>query len=242
LSWGGQGLRVRRRGRLVLDVAVAFEPGAVTAVLGPNGSGKTTLLTVLAGLLDAESAVDGTEGWHEADWARQVASVFPGVPDLPFCVEEVLLSSRFPDGSRWVDPSHESRAELEALLGRLEVFTDVRAGLGRAYAELSEGERQLVDVARGVLQRTPVLLLDEPTSSLDLRHRLLVLQLLRDEAARGRTVGVSLHDLREASSADRVVVLSRGILEASGPPAVLTPELLARVWGVVPLSQGYGLL
>ncbi len=241
MTWGGE-LRVRRQGTLVLDVSVALEPGILTAVLGPNGSGKTTLLSVLAGLLDAEAPIDGTRGWHEADWARQVASVFPGVPDLPFCVEEVLLSSRFPDGGRWVDPSDEARTELAALLGRLEVFPDVHSGLDRAYAELSEGERQLVDVARGVLQRTPVLLLDEPTSSLDLRHRLLVLQLLREEAARGRAVGVSLHDLREAASSDRVVVLSRGRVEAAGPPTVLTPDLLARVWGVAPLDQGYRLL
>lgn len=241
MTWGGE-LRVRRQGKLVLDVSVALEAGAVTAVLGPNGSGKTTLLSVLAGLLDGERSLEGTSGWHEADWARQVASVFPGVPDLPFCVEEVLLSSRFPDGGRWVDPSDEARSELSELLTRLEVFPDVRAGLDRAYAELSEGERQLIDVARGVLQRTPVLLLDEPTSSLDLRHRLLVLGLLRDEASRGRTVGVSLHDLREASSSDRVVVLSRGRVEAIGSPAVLTPDLLARVWGVAPSDQGYRLL
>jgi ABC-type cobalamin/Fe3+-siderophores transport system ATPase subunit len=226
----------------VLDVSAVLEPGAVTAVLGPNGSGKTTLLKVLAGLLEAESPVEGTLGWHEADWARQVASVFAGVPDLPFCVEEVLLSSRFPDGGRWVDPSHEARSELVALLARLEVFFDPRAGLDRAYAELSEGERQLVDIARGVLQKTPVLLLDEPTSSLDLRHRLLVLGLLRDEAARGRVVGISLHDLRETASADQVLVLNQGRTAASGPPSVLTPELLARVWGVKPEGLGYRLL
>lgn len=241
MSWGGK-LVVRRSGRVVLDVEVALEAGAVTAILGPNGSGKTTLLKTLAGLLEPEIPLPGTLGWSERDWARRVACVIPEVPDLPFCVEEVLLSSRFPDGGRWVDPSHESRRELVALLERLEVFADVRAGLDRAYAELSTGERQLVDIARGTLQSADVLLLDEPTSALDLRHKLLVLKLLADEAARGRTVGVCLHDLREADSAHRVIVLRSGAVVARGTPQVLTPELLAAVWGVLPVETGYRLL
>ena len=242
MSWGGRGFKVVRGGRVTLDAAVFLEPAQVTAILGPNGSGKTTLLKTLAGLLDAGSPVEGTHGWREPEWARRVACVFGEPSDLPFCVEEVLLSSRFPDGGRWVDPSHESRQVLLALLNRLEVFPDARAGLDRAYAELSAGERQLVDVARGVLQRSDVLLLDEPTASLDLRHRLLVLRLLQDEARKGRTVGVCLHDLREAAGSDRVIVLRQGRVAADGTPQVLTPALLADVWGVVPVATGYRLV
>jgi iron complex transport system ATP-binding protein len=242
MSWGGRGLAVNRSGRSVLDVSVWLETRQVTAILGPNGSGKTTLLKTLGGLIEAQRPVDGTQGWTEPDWARQVASVISETADLPFCVEEVLLSSRFPDGGRWVDPSLESRDELIALLRRLEVFPDAAAGLSRDYAELSTGERQLVDIARGVLQRTEVLLLDEPTSALDLRHRLLVLALLRDEAQKGRTVGVCLHDLREAAAADRVIVLHRGRVVAEGAPEILTSELLASVWGVIPSDAGYRLL
>lgn len=248
--WGGESITVRRGGRRLLDaVTLWLEPGKVTGLLGPNGSGKTTLLRVLAGLDRPQEGWVGTAGaasWREPEWAATVSCVLGAVPeDSPFCVEEVLLSARYPEAQRWLDPSEDRRRPLMELLDRLEVFPDgARAGLERAYATLSDGERQLVDLIRGLHQPSPVLLLDEPTSALDVRHRLLVRRVLRDEAARGRTVVLSLHDLAEAQDGlDRAAVLHRGRLEAHGPAAeVLVPELLARVWGVAPEGAGYRLL
>jgi iron complex transport system ATP-binding protein len=249
--WGGVGLGVVRGGKRLLDgVSVELAPGKLTALLGPNGSGKTTLLRVLSGLLEPEEGhllESATRAWGEPDWAQTVACTLGSPPDdLPFCVEEVLLSSRFPDGGRWVDPSPELRRPLVDLLVRLEVFAEgPEVGLGRAFSTLSAGERQLVHVARAVLQRTPVLLLDEPTSALDLRHRLLVLRLLAEEAReRGRTVCLSLHDLAGVNeSFDAAVVLHRGRLVASGVPReVLTDERLAAVWGVTSSKEGLRLL
>lgn len=250
-AWGGTGISVIRGGKRLLDeVTLTLEPGRLTALLGPNGSGKTTLLRVLSGLLAPEEGglLDPqTRFWSELDWARTVACTLGSAPDdLPFCVEEVLLSSRYPDGGRWVDPSPERRLPLIDLLGRLEVFADgPEAGLARAFSTLSAGERQLINVARAVLQKTPILLLDEPTSALDLRHRLLVLNLLSEEArTRGRTVFLSLHELAEVNETfDAAVILHRGRLVASGRPReVLTSERLAAVWGVRATDEGLRLL
>lgn len=250
-GWGATDLVVRRGSKSLLDrVTVHLHPGTMTALLGPNGSGKSTLLKVLAGLLVPDEGIlaEGrTSAWREDDWARAVAcSLEPVLDDIPFCVEEILLSSKFPDGGRWLDPSPERRLPLIALLSRLEVFAEgAEVGLERAYATLSTGERQLVDLCRAVLQQTLVLLLDEPTSALDLRHRLLVTELLRDEAeVRGRIVVQSLHDLGEVGPAfGQALVLHRGRLVAFGAPAtVLTGELLAQVWGVAPGTHGFRLL
>jgi len=116
--------------------------------------------------------------------------------------------------------------------------------LDRTYATLSAGERQLVDLVRGIYQDGPVVLLDEPTSALDVRHRLLVRSLLASEASRGRVVALSLHDLAEARDGiDDAVVLNRGRLAAAGPSSeVLVPDLLAQVWGVAADQDGFRLL
>lgn len=250
-GWGAEGITVRRGPKTLLDaVTLRAQPGTMTALLGPNGSGKTTLLRVLAGLITPdEGTVAGgmTRKWKEDDWARVVACALdPALDEIPFCVEEVLLSSRFPDGGRWLDPSAERRKPLVALLDRLEVFPEGGlAGLDRGYSTLSAGERQLIDVARAVLQGTRVLLLDEPTSALDLRHRLLVAALLAEEARdRGRTVVLSLHDLGEVDEAfGAVAVLHRGRMVAAGSPReVLRDDLLAQVWGVAPVAGGFRLL
>lgn len=245
-SWGVENVTVIRGGSPVLEeVSVTFAPGRITNVVGPNGSGKTTLLRVVAGLeAPKRGRVLGADpNWREPDWSRTVACVLgPVSVELPFCVEEVLLSSRYPDGGRWLDPSETLRGPILALLERLEVFAEgPRRGLERTYSTLSAGERQLVDLVRGVLQATPVLVLDEPTSALDLRHRLLVQGLLADEASRGRTVIESLHDLGHLPEGD-VAVLHRGRLVAFGGGEVLDPALLARVWGVVPGERDYRLL
>lgn len=244
--WGVEGVTVVRGQTTVLEnVSVTFAPGRVTRLVGPNGSGKTTLLRVISGLETPQKGrVLGPDpSWRESDWARAMACVLgPVSVELPFCVEEVLLSSHYPDGGRWLDPSETLRGPMLDLLGRLEVFAEgPRRGLERTYSTLSAGERQLVDLVRGVLQDTPVLVLDEPMSALDLRHRLLAQGLLAEEASRGRTVIESLHDLRHLPEGD-VLVLHRGRVAAAGTAEVLNAALLARVWGVVPSEDGYHLV
>lgn len=249
-GWGGEGMVVRSGNRHRLDhVTVWFPAGAVSVLLGPNGSGKSTLLQVLGGLVrpDAGLVAEGTvQGWREAQWSRQVSAAgFSEPQDVPFCVEEILLSSEFATAGRWVDPSPQRRARLVDHLEQLEVFSEgTTVGLQRDYTTLSAGERQLVSVLRAVLQATPVLLLDEPVSALDLRHRLLVHRLLATEAKKGRTVILSLHDIDQIDAeVNHAVVLCRGQKVADGPPrTILNEELLKSVWGVAPSPQGYRLL
>ncbi len=127
----------------------------------------------------------------------------------------------------------ESGEDDEAVAEALRL-TDTEALTGRRFTELSGGERARVSLARVLAQRTPVVLLDEPTAALDLRHQEDVMAIARSLAAAGRTVVTVLHDLSLAAAwADRIAVLSRGELVAAGPPAeVLTAELIGEVYGL----------
>lgn len=247
--WGVERVFLRRGSRTILhDVSVRFSAGSVSGVIGPNGTGKSSLLRVLSGWDRPSSGwVLGDERaqWREPAWAERVSAVIGGIDlGLPFCVEEVLLSAWFPLSRRWLDPSSERRNQLCDLLAKLELFPeDPESGLERTYSTLSAGERQLVDLARGILHPGRVLILDEPASALDIRHRLVVRRVLREQAQAGRLVIMSLHDLNEAKDElDHVVVLHRGAVATAGDPGVvLTSEILKTVWGVEPMEKGYRL-
>ncbi|MBB1253041.1 heme ABC transporter ATP-binding protein [Streptomyces sp. OF3] len=224
---------VRLGGRLVLDgVDLAANAGEVLALVGPNGAGKSTLFAALAGDVDVERGgvwVCGrpAEQWGAAELALRRA-VLPQSSSLafPFTVAEVVAMGRAP----WAGtPAAEddSRAVAEAMAA-----TEVEGFAERPFSALSGGERARVSLARALAQRTGLLLLDEPTAALDLRHQELVLRICRRRAAAGDAVVVVLHDLGLAAAyADRVAVLSGGRLVADGPPAsVLRAELLSEVY------------
>ncbi|MFI6386916.1 heme ABC transporter ATP-binding protein [Nonomuraea sp. NPDC050547] len=212
---------------------LAVFAGEVLALVGPNGSGKSTLLSVLAGDVRPRAGAVHLDGRPVAAWtARELAlrrAVLPQRLDLafPFTVEEVVGMGRAP----WArTPGEEQDAQVvEAELER----ADVARFRTRAFQELSGGERARVGLARVLAQRTPMLLLDEPTAALDIRHQEAVLGLAGERARAGDAVVVVLHDLALAAAhADRVAVLSEGVVRACGTPArVLGEELLSHVYG-----------
>ncbi|MCZ9352090.1 heme ABC transporter ATP-binding protein [Streptomyces mutabilis] len=228
-----EGVRVRLGGRPVLDgVDVTVRAGEVLALVGPNGAGKSTLLGVLAADVPAVEGGVRVHGRPVADWtAPELAlrrAVLPQSASLsfPFPVEEVVRMGRAP----WAgtDLADEDDAAVAEAMAR----TEVTGFAGRPFSALSGGERARVALARVLAQRSPLLLLDEPTAALDLRHQELVLRLCRERAREGDAVVVVLHDLALAAAyADRVAVLRAGRIAADGPPArVFSEELLSDVY------------
>ncbi|WP_370418910.1 heme ABC transporter ATP-binding protein [Streptomyces sp. QH1-20] len=228
-----RGVRLRLGARTVLDgVDVRVAAGEVLALVGPNGAGKSTLLAALACDLTPESGevrIDGRPAltWSAGELALRRA-VLPQSAALsfPFAVEEVVRMGRAP----WAGTAAEDEDE-EAVRAAMAV-TEVTGFAARPFSALSGGERARVALARVLAQRTPVLLLDEPTAALDLRHQELVLRICRERAAAGAAVVVVLHDLGLAGAyADRVAVLHEGRVAADGPPGrIFAPELLGRVY------------
>jgi len=217
---------------------VSFELGAgeVLGLAGPNGAGKTTLFRVATRVLRPDRGEIRLEGTPIAALSRRALArriaVVPqdvGVP-FPFLAGEVVLMGRAPHRS---GVGFESAADVESAQ-RCLACVGIEALADRSMIELSGGERQLVLVARALAQEPDVLLLDEPTAHLDLRHRAVVLERVREFAAAGGAALVVSHDLNLAArSCGRLALLADGVLAACGPPAeVLRPQLLRRVFDV----------
>ncbi|MYZ39884.1 MULTISPECIES: heme ABC transporter ATP-binding protein [unclassified Streptomyces] len=228
-----RGLHVRLGRREVLaGVGLVARAGEVLALVGPNGAGKSTLLAALAADLppgQGEVRIDGRPAyeWSAPELALRRA-VLPQAAALafPFPVEEVVRMGRAP----WAGTPLED--EDGSAVAAAMAATEVTAFAGRPFSALSGGERARVALARVLAQRAPLLLLDEPTAALDLRHQELVLRICRERAAAGDAVVVVLHDLGLAAAhADRVAVLHNGEVAAEGPPAeVFRDGLLSRVY------------
>ena len=235
-----EGVTVLYRERAALhDIGLQIDAGERVAVIGPNGAGKSTLLRVVAGLLrPAAGSVElGGVRLDRLDRlavARRLA-VVPQLPTLPFAtsVEEVVALGRLPHEHPVRGMRPGDRAAVAAAIDRV----GVGHLLGRDARELSLGERQLVLLAMAVAQDAPVLVLDEPTVHLDLRHQVEVMELVGDLNTRdGTTILAVLHDIGLAAHFfPRLVLLDRGRIVADGPPAdVLTPERIREVFGVDP--------
>jgi iron complex transport system ATP-binding protein len=240
LAYGDAGPRPGPERRAALrGVDLRIMAGEGLALVGPNGAGKSTLLRCITGLLRPDRGsvtLDGipVEELTRSTIARRVA-VVPQQVDLPFAmrVEEVVALGRIPheDPLRGLRPAdHDAVARAMARVG-LDGFS------GRDVRRLSLGERQLVLLATALAQEAPLLLLDEPTVHLDLRHQVATMELLRGLAAgEGTTVVAVLHDLHLAAHFfPRIAVLHEGRIVADGPPReVLTEGLVRDVFGVDP--------
>ncbi|MFF1960169.1 heme ABC transporter ATP-binding protein [Streptomyces sp. NPDC058220] len=228
-----RGLGVRLGQRHVLSgIDLVARAGEVLALVGPNGAGKSTLLAALAADLRPDRGEVRIDGRPAHDWsAPELAlrrSVLPQAATLsfPFPVAEVVRMGRAPwAGTALEDEDGSAVAEAMAA-------TEVTEFAARPFSALSGGERARVALARVLAQRAPLLLLDEPTAALDLRHQELVLRICRQRAAAGDAVVVVLHDLGLAAAhADRTAVLHDGRIAAEGPPAeIFRDDLLSRVY------------
>ncbi|AOS66076.1 heme ABC transporter ATP-binding protein [Actinoalloteichus hymeniacidonis] len=227
------GVGVRLGGASVLSgVDVDVRAGELLALVGPNGAGKSTLLAVLAGDRRPHAGTvrldeQPLDGFSAAELARY-RSVLPQHITLsfPFSVLDVVRMGRAPWRSI-ATPTEDEAAITEAM-----TRTGVTDFVDRPFNALSGGERARVALARVLAQQTGIVLLDEPTAALDLRHQEAVLTVARERAAEGDAVVVVLHDLGLAAAyAHRVAVLAEGNLVACGTAAeVLTPELLSEVY------------
>jgi iron complex transport system ATP-binding protein len=222
---------------IVPGLSVSVPPGRITVIVGPNACGKSTLLRAMARLLVPSAGAVLLDGRSIQETpTREVASVLGILPQSPTAPEGITVSDlvargRYPHQGwfrRWT--AEDDEAVAQALLS-----TDVLELADRPVDELSGGQRQRVWIAMALAQRTDILLLDEPTTFLDVSHQLEVLDLLVDlNRERGVTMVAVLHDLNLACRyADHMIAMKRGRILAEGRPVdIVTQELVGEVFGM----------
>ncbi|GIF23084.1 iron complex transport system ATP-binding protein [Actinoplanes tereljensis] len=231
-------LRLAYPGRIVVDeLDLDLPTGRITVIVGANACGKSTLLHALARLMPPAAGCVRLDGQaiHSLP-TRQVArqvGILPQSPVTPagLTVVDLVSRGRSPHQTWWRQWSTADEAAVTAALAA----TDMTALANRPVDELSGGQRQRAWIAMAVAQETPVLLLDEPTTFLDLSHQIDVLDLVVDLNRRdGRTIVMVLHDLNQACRyADHLVAMKAGRIVTQGDPAtVITPEVVSDVFDV----------
>ncbi|MGW7071489.1 ABC transporter ATP-binding protein [Streptomyces sp. NPDC054855] len=227
---------------VVHELELAVPDGKVTVIVGPNACGKSTTLRALGRLLKPKSGAVLLDGDALAKLpTKKIAQQIGLLPQTPVAPEAITVADlvargRQPHQHWWQQWSDEDERAVTEAMER----TDVAVLAGRSVDELSGGQRQRVWIAMAIAQETDILLLDEPTTYLDIAHQVEVLDLVRQLAAdtpdggRGRTVVVVLHDLNQAARyADHLVAMKQGRIVAEGAPDdVVTEDLVREVFGL----------
>lgn len=238
----GIGYSYDRRPALT-DVSAVIESGVLTGIIGPNGSGKSTLLRIIGSVAKPDAGKVLYEGADISTMppmhrARMVGAVLQDAgAQFGFTVRQVVEMGRFPHrGLLGRTDAEDRRAVAEAM---------ERAGVlqlaDRPVTALSSGERQRAFIARALAQRPSVLLLDEPTSHLDISYQLEMMQMLKSLAQSGTTVAIVMHDLNLAGLyCERLIAMKQGRIAASGSvDEVLTPENILEIYGVRTLVENH---
>jgi iron complex transport system ATP-binding protein len=224
------------------DATFELPPTGFVTIAGPNGAGKSTLLGILAGLRHpyiGACTYRGTEvrRWRRRDFAKQVAFLPQSIKlEFPFTAEQVVFMGRAPYADGWFESQQDHDAVARAM-----TTTDTTPFIGRDFRSLSGGEKQRVVLASALAQEPETLLLDEPTTFLDLKHQLAMYKLLSSLSKRLLVIAVT-HDLNLALRfSDLVIVMDAGRIATLGPPnEALAPALIDRVFGVnVQLRDGW---
>ena len=217
------------------DISLELAESEVLGIVGPNGSGKTTLIRCMNNILKPRQGsiiINGNEirGLSRMEIARHIGYVPQSSEHFfPTTVFDTVLMGRRPHAS-WRSSEHD----LDKVIEILELLGLEDLAL-RNFGELSGGQQQKVLIARALAQETDIILLDEPTSNLDIRHQLEVMHIIKSLVSeRGISTVMAIHDLNLALRyADRVIVLNGGHIIAAGDPvSVFTPETIASVYGV----------
>lgn len=231
-------LRIRYAERIIIeDLSLEVPTGVISALVGPNGSGKSTLLKTLARLLKAEHGLVYLDGKDiscvpSMEIARSMA-ILPQSPATPagITVGELVEQGRYPHAG----PLKMLRRQDHSMIEEALTLTNLQSMRHRYLDTLSGGERQRAWIALALAQDTPLLLLDEPTTFLDMKHQLEVLSLVRClNRERAITIVLVLHDLNQAARyADHIFVLKQGQIVAQGAPSlILDSKLLADVFEI----------
>ncbi|MEU4408027.1 ABC transporter ATP-binding protein [Streptosporangium sp. NPDC023963] len=222
---------------VITDLDVSVLDGKITAIVGANACGKSTLLRGLARLVKPRRGVvyldDRTLGDLSTLEVAKVLGLLPQTPVAPdgITVADLVSRGRYPHQGwfrRWTDRDHEAVTRALAATGTADL-------IDRPLRALSGGQRQRVWVAMALAQDTDLLLLDEPTTFLDINHQVELLRLLRRlNAESGKTIVAVLHDLNLASRfCDHIIAMAGGAVVAEGPPAeVITADLVEKVFGL----------
>lgn len=222
---------------VVSDLAITIPAGQMTTLIGPNGCGKSTLLRGLAGLLKPRLGIALLDGKSLASWPRrQLATRLAFLSQTQTAPEgltvvELVRHGRFPHRALFDRERPSDRAAVEWALSA----TGLEPLAGRLLTALSGGERQRVWIAMALAQQADILLLDEPTTYLDLHHQLEIMQLLTElNATHCITLVMSVHDLNHAMRySHHTVVMDSGRIVAQGKPAdIIEPDMLRRVFRV----------
>lgn len=215
---------------LIDNISLDFKPSTLHAVLGPNGSGKTTLLKTLANIWPPTSGKVLWQGQNLHEKSRQTISQTMSLVPQQYSISFDFTVKDLVTMGRYAQPGTNSSAIVDRVLHQVDAW-NLRNSL---VTQLSQGERQRILIARALATESPILLLDEPTASLDLRHQRLIWDLLRELANEGKTILITLHDLKATlDHCDQTIILDKGHCVAQGTPQnVLTPKLLLSTFGI----------
>ncbi|RZN60297.1 ABC transporter ATP-binding protein [Methanonatronarchaeum sp. AMET6-2] len=239
-----KGIEFRYRSNKILDdVDLKLNEGEVLGLVGPNGSGKTTLLKCINKILEPQKGVMMLKGEEIQKMKRsEIAKKVGYVPQsekntFPTKVFDTILMGRKPHTSNW-GPQEKDLEIVSEIIETLNL-EDISM---KNINELSGGQKQKVLIGRALAQEAEILILDEPTSNLDLKHQLEVLQLIKKQKNRGTSAVMAIHDLNQAKRySDKLIMLKDGKIHSAGDPSILNQQNIRDVYGVkVNINRQYG--